>query len=202
MKERYDPSGGLGLEWQLLQINGNRPTDQQVHNYEPKPRQRHPAVLNFDFIDPASLRLLDESQTKLKFEYKVVPSAGQGLNQYVSNQLTINSDTGQLLEMKSVAQETFSIQRWTRVKVYENVSTFRFESQTNTTVLDQVILKLEMKSGRHTVYHEVTKQFLDFDCSYASTIEERSIIDGNQFDDESDIRMPLEDTSNSEFPPN
>ncbi|MYF02389.1 MAG: hypothetical protein F4227_05330, partial [Gammaproteobacteria bacterium] len=162
MRERYDPSGGLGLEWQLLQVNGKNPTDQQVHNYDPKKRQRHPAVLNFDFIDVDSLQLLEESQSKLKLEYKVVPGAGQGLNQHVTNQLTIDSDTGQLLEVKSIALETFRIQRWTQVKVYENVSTFRFEDQTNGTVLEQITLKLELKSRGNTLNHEVTKKFFGF----------------------------------------
>lgn len=202
MQERYDPSGGLGLEWQLLQVNGKSPTAQQVRNYEPKPRQRHPAVLNFEFIDPDSLQLLEESQSKLKLEYKVVPAAGQALNQHVTNQLTIDSDKGQLLEMKSIAQESFRIQRWTQVKVYENVSTFRFEDETNSTVLEQVTLKLEMKSRRNTLYHQVTKQFLDFDCSYASTSEETMNTDEGLFNDESDTRAPLDDTSNSEVPPN
>ena len=200
--ERYDPSSGLGLEWQLLELNGKSPTDQQVHNYEPKPRQRHPAVLNFDFIDPDSLQLLDESQSKLNFEFKVVPSSGQGLNQHVKNQLTIDSATGQLLEMKSIAQEPFRIQRWTQVNEYENISTFRFEDQTNGTVLEQVSFKLEVKSGNNTLYHEVSKQFSDFDCSYASTSEDTMNTDEGQFNDESDTRVPLDDTSNSEVPPN
>ena len=202
MQERYDPSGGLGLEWQLLQVNGNAPTDQQAHNYEPKPRQRHPAVLNFDFIDRDSLQLLDETQSRLKFEYKVVPSAGRELNQHVTNQLTIDSDSEQLLEMKTIAQESFRIQQWTRVKEYENISTFRFEDQTNGTVLEQVTLKLEVKSGRNTLYHEVTKQFSDFDCTYASTIEKNKNTDESQFNDEFDTRVPLDDPSNLEDPSN
>lgn len=201
MQERYDPSSGFGLEWQLLQVNGKSPTDQQVHNYEPKKRQRHPAVLNFDFIDPDSLQLLEESQSKLKLEYKVVPAVGQGLNQSVTNELTIDSGTRQLLEMKSIAQESFRIQRWTQVKVYEHISTFRFEEQTNGTVLEQVTLKLEAKSAKNTLYHEVSKQFSDFDCSYASTSEETTNTDGTQLNDESDTRVPLDETSNSEVPP-
>lgn len=202
MQERYDPSGGLGLEWQLLQINGKSPTDQQVHNYEPKQRQRHPAILNFDFINPDSLQLLEESQSKTKLEYKVIPAAGQRLNQHVKNQLTIDSVTGQLLELTSIAQESFRIQRWTHVKTYENVSTFRFDDQTNGTVLEQVTLKLELKSRGNTLNHEVSKQFFDFDCSYASTSEETMNSDGTRFNDESDTRVPLDETSNPEVPPN
>lgn len=202
IKERFDPSAGLGLEWQLLELNGQNPTAQQVHNYDPKPRQRHPAILNFDFIDPASLRLLDEIQSRLKFEYKVVPSAAKGLNQHVTHQLAIDSDTGQLVEMKSLAHESFRIQRWTHIETYENVSTFRFEKQTNGIVLEQITLKLGVKSGRDTLYHEVTKQFSDFDCTYASNSEESGNTDGGQFNGELDSQVPLDDTSNSDGPLN
>lgn len=202
MQERYDPSAGLGLEWQLLQLNGRDPTVQQVHNYVPKQRQRHPAVLNFDFIDHDSLQLLDESHSKLKFEYKVIPSAAQGLNLHVTHQLTIDSETGQLLEMKSIAPESFRIQSWTLVNEYENVSTFRFEDQTNGTVLEEVTFKLGVKSGRDTVYHEVTKHFSDFDCSHATTSEESMDTEGGQFNGELDSRIPLDETSNSESPSN
>lgn len=202
MQERFDPSAGLGLEWQLLRLNGKNPTEQQVHNYEPKPRQRHPAVLNFDFIDPDSVQLLDQSQSKLTFVYKVFPSAAQGLTQQVTHELTINSNTGQLLEMKSIARKSFRIQRWTHVNEYENFSTFRFEEQANGTVLERVTFKLGVKSGRNTLSREVTKEFSDFDCTHASVSEETMNTGRGQFNGELDARVPSDETSNSEGPSN
>lgn len=192
IQERFDPSAGRGLEWQLLQVNGQNPTDQQVHYYEPKPRQRHPAVLNFEFIDSDSFQLLEETQSKLQFEYKVVPSVANGLNQYVTHQLTVDSDTGQLLEMKSLAQKSFRIQRWAQIEVYENVSTFRFEKQINGTVLEQITLKLGVKSGRDKLYHEVTKQFSDFDCTQTPTSDESKDTGRGQLNDELDTPLPQE----------
>ncbi|MYC25224.1 MAG: hypothetical protein F4X56_04820 [Gammaproteobacteria bacterium] len=200
MQERFDPSAGLGLEWQLLRLNGKSPTEQQFHNYEPKPRQRHPAVLNFEFIDIDSIQLLDKSQSKLKFVYKVLPSVAQSLNQQVAHELTIDSNTGQLLEMKSIARKSFRIHRWTHVNEYENFSTFRFEEQTKGTVLEQVTFKLGVKSGRNTLYREVSKNFSDFDCTHASISEDTMNTDGDQINDELDSRVPLDETSNSHGP--
>ena len=138
MQERYDPNIGLGLEWQLLRVNGQDPTDRQLNDYEPKPRKRHPVVLNFDFIDTDSLKFLDQSQSSLKFSYSVVPETSKRLSQFVSHELTIDAETRQLLELKSFASESFRIQPWMHIQEYENVSTFRFEEQTNSSVLEQV----------------------------------------------------------------
>ena len=165
MQERYDPSVGLGLEWQLLQINGKEPTAQQLHNYKAISRKRHPAVLNFDFINLDSLQLEDQSQSKLQFSYKLVPNASDGLNEFVSHKLSIHAETGQLLEIKSIASEPFRIQPWIRIQEYESVSTFRFEEQTNGTVLEQLQFKLVVKSNKHTLERAVTKRYSDFDCS-------------------------------------
>lgn len=178
MQERYDPSVGLGLEWQLLQINGKDPTDQQLHNYKPISRKRHPAVLNFDFIVLDSLELQDQSQSKLQFSYKLVPTVSDKLNEFVSHQLSIHADTGQLLEIKSFASEPFRIQPWIRIQEYESVSMFRFEEQTNGTVLEQLQFRLVVKSNKQSLEREVTKKYFDFDCSNQTPGE--SSIDPNQ----------------------
>lgn len=188
MLERYDPSAGLGLEWQLIQINGTEPTDQQIHNYNAISRKRHPAVLNFDFIDLDSLQLQDHSQSKLQFSYELVPNASDGLNEFVSHRLSIHADTGQLLEIKSFASESFRIQPWIRIQEYESVSTFRFEEQTNGTVLEQLQFKLVVKSNKQTLEREVTKRYSDFDCSNLIPVVNSTNPDEDQLgDDENDL---------------
>ena len=190
MQERYDPGIGLGLEWQLLFVNGEDPTDQQLNNYEPKSRERHPAVLNFEFIDIDSLQLQDRSQSQLRFTFKVIPSQSTGLNQHVSNQLTIDRNSGELVELKSFTTEPFRIQPWMQVQEYESVSTFRFEEQTNGSVLEQLAYTLKVNSGKQTLQREVSLQFSDFDCTNRTTDESPIETERDEPTDEVDIQVP------------
>lgn len=197
MQERFDPSVGLGLEWQLLQVNGKDPTDKQLNDYEPKLRTRHPAVLNLDFIDRDSLQLLDQSQTDLLLSFKVEPNTSESLNQHVSHRLTIHADTGQLFQLKSVASEPFRVQPWLLIQEYESVSTFRFEKQTASSVLEKVTFKLKVKSSERTLDREVTKLFSDFDCNQLSPGE-----DPKQLIDDLDTPVPSQDILNPVHPTN
>lgn len=165
VRERFDPSFGLGLEWQLLMVNGQDPTDQQLNDYKPRSRKRHPALLNFDFIDINSVQLMSQSPSKLQFTFKVLPGESTGLNQHVVNHLTIDRLTERLIELKSYAPEPFHIEPWMHVTEYKSVSTFRFEEQTNSSVLEQVSFKLNVNSAKQMLEQEFTKYYSNFDCS-------------------------------------
>lgn len=197
MRERFDPSIGLGLEWQLVQVNGKDPTDKQLNDYEPKLRKRHPAVLNFDFIDTDSLQLLNQSQSNLLFSFELVPNTYESLNENVTHRLKIHSDTGQLLELKSVATEPFRVQPWLLIQEYESVSTFRFEEQTESSVLEQVVFKLRVRSSERTIEREVTKLFSDFDCNQLSTgADDKQLIDDpDEFIPSEEMLNPVHPTS-------
>ncbi len=169
--DRFDPSWGLGMEWQLLMVNGQDPTDQQFNEYKPKPSKRHPALLNFQFIDTDSMQLVSQSSSTLKFAFNVLPGASKGLNQHVVNHLTVDRFKQQLIELRSFAPEPFQIESWMHVNEYTNVSTFRFEEQTNSSVLEQVTFKLSVSSGERSLEREVTKSYSNFDCSQRGIFE-------------------------------
>ena len=169
--ERFDPSLGLGAEWQLLMVNGRDPTDQQNNDYKQKSHKRHPALLNFDFIDTNSVQLVSQSPSKLQFAFNVIPGDSTGLNQHVVNRLTVDRLRKQLIELSSFAPEPFHIKSWMRIKEYTSVSTFRFEEQTNGLVLKQVKFKLSVISGEQTLEREVTKSYSNFDCSQRKIFE-------------------------------
>ena len=202
MQERFDPNIGLGLEWQLLQVNGQDPTDKQLNDYEPKPRKRHPAVLNFDFIDTDSLKFLDQSQSRLNFSYTVAPEISNDQRQFVSHQLTLDAETRQLLELKSFATESFRIQPWMHIQEYKSVSTFRFEEQINSSVLETVRFILKAKSGKRTIEREITKQFSNLVCADPSADLEPIDLDRDQLNDNLDALVPRAETPNPLDPTN
>lgn len=187
VQERFDPSLGLGVEWQLLKLNGQDPTDQQINDYKQKSRKRHPAILNFDFIDTNSVQLLSQSPSKLEFAFNVLPGESTGLNQHVVNRLTVDRLRKQLIELRSFAPEPFHIKSWMQIKEYKSISTFRFEEQTNGSVLEQVKFKLSVSSGTQTMEREVTKRYSNFDCSQRETLETFSDDDQST---SSDVREP------------
>lgn len=196
LQERYDPSFGVGVEWKLQQVNGQKPSDQQLDEYEPTPHKRHPAVLNFDFIDFESVQLLDKFETKSVFSFKVLPHSSSRLEERVTHQLTIDTDTELLVEMRSSALESFRMFPWMRVLEYTSSSSFRFEEQTNNVVLEQFKFKLKVQSGKDTVQHEYTKNFSDFDCSSVSAGDQHLDSEPDKSKDEMDDYGPQIETLN------
>ena len=61
VQERFDPYFGDRKAWSLVSIAGSTPTAEQLDQYEPPRRQRHPAVISFQFIDMKSLELTEET---------------------------------------------------------------------------------------------------------------------------------------------
>ena len=200
VQEHFDPSLGLGMEWQLLMVNGQRPTDQQINDYKQKSRKRHPALLNFDYIDTNSVQLLSQSTSKLHFTFNVLPGESTGLNQHVVNRLTVDRFSEQLIEIRSFAPEPFHIKSWMQIKEYTSVSTFRFEEQTNGSVLEQVKFKLSVSSGEQTLEREVTKRYSNFDCSQLDTLETFSDDDHSTSSDGREPAVPQESAPNSGDP--
>ena len=199
-KERFDPSVGLGLEWQLLSVNEKEPTDQQLNHYEPNVRARHPAILNLDYIAKDSLQLLDQSQSRLLFAFEVLPGKSTGLNQHVSNQLTIDSDRKELIELKSAASAPFHIHPWMRVQEYESISTFRYEEQTKGSVLEQVVIELKVKAGGKTLHRRITMHFSDFECTLPSTDLLPIDVELDPSAEEVDVLVPIDSSPNSDNP--
>ena len=165
VQERFDPYFGDREAWSLVSIAGNAPTAEQLDQYEPPLRQRHPAVISFQFIDMESLELIEKTAAGVVFSFDIEPGLGQSANSVTKNTLLIDPITAQVKQIRRVSDADFRVGKFAKISEFESTSTFRRDTETKSLVLSSSITRLKSRIGRETIDQRLHIEFDEFDCS-------------------------------------
>ena len=165
VQERFDSYFGDNKAWSLVRVAGSAPTAEQLDHYEPPLRQRHPAVVSFQFIDMESLELTEETAAGLVFSFDVEPGLGHSANSVIKNTLLVDPITAQLKQIRRVSDADFRVGKFAKISEFESTSTFRRDSETKSLVLSSSTTRLKSRIGRETIDQRLHIEFDEFDCS-------------------------------------
>lgn len=164
MKERFDPYFGDDKAWSLLSVNGTVPTAEQLDQYVPQERKRHPAVVSFEFIDRSTLEFMEDSAQGFVFSFDIVGS-NDGRQEDIVNSILIDPLSAQVKEVRRLAKSEFRVGSFAKVLEFETVSVFRYDNETRTVVLDMNSTHLKARTGEQTINQSLRLDFTELDCS-------------------------------------
>lgn len=165
VQERFDPYFGGSEAWSLVSIAGSAPTAEQLDQYEPPRRQRHPAVISFQFIDMNSLELIEETVAGMVFSFDVEQELIHSANSVIKNTLLFDPITAQVKQIRRVSDTDFRVGKFAKISEFESTSTFRRDSETKSLVLSSSTTRLKSRIGRETIDQRLHIEFDEFDCS-------------------------------------
>lgn len=165
VQERFDPYFGNDKAWSLVSIDGNAPNAEQLDLYEPPLRERHPAVVSFQFIDIASLKFIEETGAGMLFSFDVVATLRHKSLSAIENTLVFDPVTEQVKQIRRVSDSDFRVGKFAKIFEFEAVSTFRRDNETKSTVLWTSTTRLKSRIGREVIDQELHIEFDELDCS-------------------------------------
>lgn len=179
VSERYTPWESKQNQWQLLDVNGEVPTNTQFANYFPTTRQRIPSIVNFEFIDEQTLTFVEEDLEGIRFSFEFEKEfKNDSVHSNLSNTVVIDPVFGRLTEITSEAHEPFKVLPWLKVNHYESTQTFEYETEIDSEVLTRFTLKVHLKSGRTIIDRDLQINYHSFDCTMPNE-EDREFNEGN-----------------------
>jgi hypothetical protein len=110
--ERYDPSRGYERRWELLKLNGRKPTPQEVEDWSKRKnrsRNKPPKTLE-DYADLSQARVKAEDKDTVTYELPLRSAAG-GLfpGNKVSLTLTVNKESKEIARAKAGIEGPFKV---------------------------------------------------------------------------------------------
>jgi hypothetical protein len=110
--ERYDPSRGHEHRWELLKLNGRKPTPQEIADWDKRKnhsRSKPPKTLE-DYADLSQARVKSEDKDTVTYELPLRSSAG-GLfpGNKVSLTLTVNKESKEIEHAKAGIDGPFKV---------------------------------------------------------------------------------------------
>jgi len=179
VSERYTPWESNQEQWQLLDVNGEVPTNTQFANYVPTTRQRIPSIVNFEFIDEQTLEFVEEDLEGIRFSFEFKKKyKNDRVHSNLSNTIVIDPVFGRLKEITSEAREPFKVFPWLKVKHYGSTQTFEHVTELDSEVLTRFTLKVHLKSGRTTIDRDLQINYHSFDCA-TPNVEDRELNEDN-----------------------
>ncbi len=164
MTERFVPNLAEDQPWQLIETNGEELSIEQLVQYVPLSRKRHPAIVDVTQIETESLNFVEETDEGMKFAFKRRDRESWFDAGSIENTVIINPFLGDLVEIRRRAKEPFRVQPWMKVEEYDHISTFQYNEETEGIVLESLELKIAVRSGRETLERILRVDFEEFDC--------------------------------------
>ena len=164
ISERFDPYFEGENPWSLIQIDGAQPTVEQLDSYRPIERERHPAILQFELIDPTTLQGLSLVGNKANYKFRTRHEFSATMNMQVEGTMAVDLFAEEISEMRIAAPKPFRINDLTKIEQFDQLMRFKYEPLVGP-VLSLLVVRLSGQTMGEKFDGSLSFEFEDFDCS-------------------------------------